>query len=40
MRDILKNSADAIPTRLLSQQQILNLTQPFILEVIPPIQDQ
>jgi len=36
MRNILKNSTNTIPTRLLSQQQILNLTQRLILKMIPP----
>ena len=36
MRNILKNGTNAIPTRLLSQQQILNLTQRLILKMIPP----
>jgi hypothetical protein len=37
MRNILKNSTNTIPPRLLSQQQILNLTQRLILKMIPPI---
>lgn len=36
MRNILKNSTNTLPARLLPQQQIFNLTQRLILKVIPP----
>ena len=35
MRNILKNCTNTLSTSLLSQQQILNLSQSFILKMIP-----